>query len=111
MEELINRIDDYEDGEYVRLAPTVGGLYIHWFFSIFALLECILRVLICGVLIFLWSLFIYLSCCLSCGKTVHMPSEPFIIALGSRYSIYSAFLCALTANVLTPNETIDFIIE
>jgi hypothetical protein len=102
MLQLTARMDDFEDGEFVRLSPTVGGLYIHWFFSLIAMIECIIRLFVVIVIIAFWSLFIYISCCISCGKTYNMPSEPIILALGSRYSIYSAFLCALIANVVCP---------
>ena len=100
--ELTNKMDDFEDAEFNRLGPSVGGLYIHWFFSFLALIECICRLIVCGVIIFAWSLVIYLTCCLSCGKSVNMPAEPFIVVVAGRYGIYSTFLCALVANVLCP---------
>ena len=99
---LSSHMDDFEDAEFTRLSPTVAGLYLHWFTSVVALIECVLRLALCAIVILVWSLFIYLSCCLSCGKTFNMPSEPLIVAIAGRYSIYSAFLCALIANVVCP---------
>ena len=102
MAELAQRMDDFEDGEYRRSAPTVAGLYIHWFFSLLALFECLVRLLFVSLFVLAWGIVIYLSCCLSCGKTINTPSEPLFIALGARVSVYSAFFCALLANVFCP---------
>ena len=102
MDELMSKMDAHEDVEFRKLSATVAGLYIHWFFSLLAFVECLLRLIIYGIVIFLWSLFIYLSCCLSCGKTINAPSEPVMMAAVARYSIYSAFICALISNLLCP---------
>ena len=102
LEELSNRMDTHEDTEFHKLSASVGGLYIHWFFSVLALVECIVRLVLYGVAIFIWSLILYLSCCLSCGKTVNMPSEPLMVACVARYAIYSTFMCGLISNFICP---------
>jgi hypothetical protein len=78
--------------------PSICGLYLHFFVSIFAVLECLIRLLVHVLILLVLGLTYYLVYCLTCGRS----TAEFMLCIAhhsAMYGIYSGLLCGLMANI------------
>eukprot|EP01041_Mallomonas_annulata_P007062 gene7062-14367_t len=79
------------------------ALYGHWFLSILALVETLLRLSIHGILAILCSISYYLIFCFACGKTRSLDS---LYSFGQFHFtmsyIYIGYICLVINNIVIP---------
>jgi hypothetical protein len=78
--------------------PSVCGLYLHFFLSLLALMECSLRLLIHFFMLLVMGLLYYIVYCVSCGEWVTY-SNACVAHHSSMYGLYSGLLCGIIGNL------------
>lgn len=102
----INRLAHYVKNKMVEVEratgvvePSVCALYLHFFLSIFALIESIVRVLIHALILLVAMLGYYIILCLTCGK---FEGGVFIQHHLRMYFMYWSLFFAIIGNIIVP---------
>ena len=93
----IVRMDAYESRR--RSEISVAALYCHFFLSVFAMIECLLRIMLHCLVGFIGFLGFYVLLCLSCGKA---KIGPLLAYQGQLAGNYLFFLWGVLGNLVVP---------
>jgi hypothetical protein len=96
--EVSSSMASAENSNRVQNRLSCCGLYLHFFLSIVAILECVARLLYHLAVLCIIGMFYYLIYCLSCGE---MTAETGLCLAhhSAMYGLYSGLLCGLCANI------------
>jgi hypothetical protein len=98
--EVSNRMKSYERNSL--RPPSVANLYLHWFLSLAAVLETLIRVKLHGIIIVVSLIIYYISYCVACGK---LSSNVRVVYVENHFkilSLYLRLLCGLMGNIFVP---------
>ena len=107
-------MNNYESAHAKQYEPSVCALYLHWFLSIPALMDCAIRLTCHAFLLLFMALTYYIIYCIMCGKHQAQQNGCFDHQF-KMYGLYSGLLCGVLSNLcqcrfyqLFPSKVTDF---